>query len=146
MPTEKDPTLSDYVRTRRVSRGLDYAEAEQRSGVDQTTWRKLEAGSLESPSARTLEGVAEALSVPLPDLLQLAGYQVWKHKLPGFTPYLRSRYNLPSEAVAQLEQYFQMLRSYYGIPDDESVFPPIPKPRSNSLSTRRRVAPKRRAA
>jgi hypothetical protein len=33
--------------------------------------------------------------------------------LPGFAPYLRSKYDLPGEAVAQLEAHFQLLAEKY---------------------------------
>ncbi len=32
-----------------------------------------------------------------------------------------------TEAVADLERYFEMLRAYYNIPKDQPVFPPKPK-------------------
>jgi transcriptional regulator with XRE-family HTH domain len=127
MTTEKkNQTLGEYVRVRRESRGIDFSEAERLSGLDHTTWRKLEAGSPESPSPKTLQAIADTLKVPLDELYLLAGYKL-SGKLPSFTPYLRARYHLPHQAVQELERYFDMLRSFYGIPDDQSVFPPKPK-------------------
>lgn len=42
--------------------------------------------------------------------------------------YLRpGQRDLPPEAIRDLEQYLEMLRSYYGIPADQPVFPPRPK-------------------
>ena len=41
--------------------------------------------------------------------------------------YARLRYDLPPEAIADLERYFEYLRSYYNIPQDQPVFPPKPK-------------------
>lgn len=43
--------------------------------------------------------------------------------------YLRpGQRELPPDAIRDLEQYLDMLRSYYGIPADQPVFPPRPKP------------------
>jgi transcriptional regulator with XRE-family HTH domain len=129
MTTEsKNQSLGDFVRARRESRGLDYYEAEQASGLDHTFWRKLEAGQYESPGPKSLEAIAQALQVPLEDLYALAGYEVGV-RLPSLKPYLRARYHLPHQAVAELERYFQLLRNYYDIPDDRPVFPPKPQRR-----------------
>jgi transcriptional regulator with XRE-family HTH domain len=144
MTTEnKNPSLGDFVRARRESRGLDYYKAEQASGLDHTFWRKLEAGQYESPSPKSLQAIAKALRVPLEDLYALAGYDVGV-RLPSFKPYLRARYHLPHRAVVELERYFDLLRNYYDIPADKPVFPPKPQPRKPTD----RPAPqsKRRAA
>lgn len=147
MTTEKkNQPLGEFVRRRRESRGFDHYEAERRSGIDHTTWRKLEAGSYESPSPKTLQAIADTLKVPLDELYLLAGYKL-SGKLPTFTPYLRARYHLPHQAVQELERYFEMLRSFYGIPDDQSVFPPKPKDQTpKSIPKRSPAKSKRRAA
>jgi hypothetical protein len=51
---------------------------------------------------------------------------------------MRAKYDLPLEAVADLERYFDYLRNYYGVPKDKPVFPPKPK--------RPGAAPKKEAA
>lgn len=124
MTTEKkNPTLGKYVRDRRESRSLDYYQAAARSGLNHTFWRKLEDGQYEAPSPRSLLAIARALEVPIEDLYALAGYDI-PARLPSFRPYLRARYDLPPEAVTDLERYFELLRNYYGIPKDHPVFPP----------------------
>ena len=127
MTTEnKNQSLAEYVRTRRESRKLDYYQAAEQSGLDHTFWRKLEVGAYESPSPKSLEAIATTLRVPIEDLYALAGYDL-PARLPSFRPYLRARYHLPHEAVADLERYFELLRSHYGIPAEQPVFPPKPK-------------------
>jgi hypothetical protein len=76
------------------------------------------------------------LQLPLEDLYSLAGYESPKG-LPSFKPYMRAKYDLPPEAVADLERYFEMLRNYYGVPKDKPIFPPKPQ---------RGTAPKQEAA
>jgi transcriptional regulator with XRE-family HTH domain len=124
MTTEnRNQSLGDYVRARRESRKLDYYEAAAQSGLNHTFWRKLEDGLYEAPSPKSLRAIGNTLRVPIEDLYALAGYDL-PVRLPSLRPYLRARYHLPHEAVADLERYFQMLRSHYGIPDDQPVFPP----------------------
>jgi transcriptional regulator with XRE-family HTH domain len=105
---------------------LSIREAERRSGLDGTYWRKLEDGQYESPSPKSLLAIAETLGLPIEDLYALVGYAVPK-RLPAFTPYLRAKFDLPPEAVADLERFFGFLRAYYDIPADKPVFPPKPK-------------------
>jgi transcriptional regulator with XRE-family HTH domain len=139
----KNQSLGDFVRARRESRGLDYYEAEQASGLDHTFWRKLEAGQYEAPGPKSLEAIAKTLKVPLEDLYALAGYDL-PVRLPSFTPYLRARYHLPHQAVVELERYFDLLRNYYDIPTDKPVFPPKPKQRKSIVPPTNRTG--RRAA
>jgi transcriptional regulator with XRE-family HTH domain len=127
MTTEKkNQTLGEYIRERRESRGLNYYEAAERSGLNHTFWRKLEDGQYQAPSPRSLLAIAKTLTAPIEDLYGLAGYDI-PGRLPSFRPYLRARYDLPPEAVADLEHYFELLRNYYGVPKDKPIFPPKPK-------------------
>lgn len=127
--------LGEYVRTRRTSQNLSFNECAEHSGLHHTFWRKLEAGEYESPSPKNLHLVAETISCPIEDLYALCGYPV-STEMPSLVPYLRTKYDLPPEAISDMERYFAQLRSYYGIPDDQPVFPPPPK-RPPSDQTRR---------
>ena len=122
----RNETLGEYVRARRMSLELGYQQVADRSGLHYSYWNKLENGHYEQPAPKYLKIIADTLDVPIEDLYGLAGYDL-PDRLPTFTPYLRAKYELPPEAVADLERYFDMLRSYYGIPNDEPVFPPKPK-------------------
>lgn len=125
-----NPELGRYIRTRRLALGLDVRTAAERAGIDHTYWHKLEHGRYRTPTPHYLKAVAKALDAPLTDLYGLVGYHQ-ADELPSFAPYLRSKYTeLPPEAVRDLERYYEMLRAYYGIPEDQPVFPP--KPRSKS--------------
>jgi hypothetical protein len=46
------------------------------------------------------------------DLYVLAGYG-GSETLPGFAPYLRAKYDLPPEAISQLEAHFELLNQKY---------------------------------
>jgi len=141
MPKDKkNQTLGEYVRARRKSRGWSLTEAAERSGLHHSYWSYLENGRYESPSPKHLQTIARTLGVDIEDLYGLAGYDI-PHRLPTFRPYLRAKYELPPAAIADLEKYFAQLRAYYGIPDDQPVFPPRSEPTKNdkALKQRRRT-------
>ena len=97
--------LGTYVRTRRLSRGLDIRTAAERSGFHGSYWRKLEAGQYESPDAKHLQVLARVLDCPLEDLYTLCGYQTPKG-LPSLGPYLRATSDLTGEEIAVMERIF----------------------------------------
>lgn len=115
--------LGQYVRERREAQGMSVRDATSACGLNDAYWRKLEQGIYMSPDAKTLRLIAKSIGCPLEDLYGLAGYTV-ANDLPALTPYLRSRYDLPAEAVTEMERYFDLLRNYYGIAPDQPVFPP----------------------
>jgi transcriptional regulator with XRE-family HTH domain len=115
-----DPTeLGRFIRARREALALSLRALEKRSGVDHTYIYALEQGEIQTPSPEKLQRLARELEVEIEDLYSLAGYAIPEH-LPEFSPYLRAKYDfLPSEAVSQLETYFQLLREKYGVGEDE---------------------------
>ena len=126
---------------RRTSRGLSLSEAAEISGLHLSYWSKLEDGQYEAPAPKHLQAIARALDVAFEDLYGLAGYEI-PQRLPTFKPYLRAKYELPPEAVRDLERYFELLRAYYNIPKDKPVFPP----KSRSDTKPQKTDRKRRAA
>lgn len=122
----KNKTLGEYIRHRRLSRGLSLNDVAETSGLHFSYWSKLENGAYDSPSPKHLLVIARSLDVNIEDLYALAGYEI-PERLPTFTPYLRAKYELPPEAIADLERYFELLRNYWDIPKDQPVFPPKPK-------------------
>ena len=119
-------TLGDYIRARRLWLGLSRAGAAEASDLDPSYWAKLETGHYSNPAPQHLSTIAGVLGVPIEDLYALAGYDSPK-RLPSFQPYLRAKYDLPPEAISDLERYFELLRNYYGVPTDQPVFPPKPE-------------------
>ena len=66
-------------------------------------------GQTDTPKPDHLQRLARALDADIEDLYALAGY-VMPEGLPEFAPYLRTKYGLPDQAAAQLDEYFQALR------------------------------------
>jgi transcriptional regulator with XRE-family HTH domain len=128
--------LGDFIRSRREACKLTPQEAAEEAGLNYSYWNKLEHGFYEAPSPTTLKSVAKVLGLAIEDLYALVGYDV-PERLPTFTPYLRTKYRLPAEAITQLESYFDHLRNHYGIPEGKDVFPKQPRAqRTKSPQTR----------
>ena len=127
----KNETLGQVVRARRQSLGMSLADAAAASSLHHSYWSYLENGKYQTPAPGHLQTIAGVLDLPIEDLYNLAGYGV-PSSLPSFTPYLRAKYDLPPEAIGDLERYFEMLRNHYGIPKDQPVFPPKPKANKNA--------------
>lgn len=140
----RNQALGEFVRARRLSLGLSYQDVADRSGLHYSYWNKLENGQYEQPAPKYLRTIADTIDLPTDDLLALAGYDL-PERLPSFMPYLRAKYELPPQAVADLERYFDLLRNFYGIPKDRPVFPPKAR-RTNPATPAPKPDTKRRAA
>jgi transcriptional regulator with XRE-family HTH domain len=145
MTTDRKPQiLGTFIRARRLSRELTLSDAAALSGLHVSYWSKLETGHYKSPSPKNLQTIASVIDVRYEDLYGLAGYDT-PERLPTFAPYLRAKYDLPAQAIGELERYFAMLRSFYDIPPDQPVFPPKPKDEAPG-SPKSKETPDRRAA
>src|ERR1700722_7347435 len=99
----KNQILGTFIRARRLSREMTLAEAAALSGLHVSYWSKLETGHYKSPSPKNLQTIARIIDVRYEDLYGPAGYDA-PDRMPTFGPYLRSKYSLPNEAVAELER------------------------------------------
>lgn len=80
--------------------------------VDFSYVSRLERGQVGAPAARQLWKIARALEVEVADLYTEAGLGN-STGLPGFVPYLRAKYDLPDEAIAQLQAHFELINNKY---------------------------------
>lgn len=104
--------LGEHIHQLRLDRGLKLRETARKAGVDPTWLSRLEQGVYVSPDPHQLVKVAQGLEVDVEELYVVAGLSTG-HGLPGFAPYLRAKYDLPDEAVAQLEAHFELLNTKY---------------------------------
>jgi len=109
---EQASRLGEHVRNLRQSRGLSVRGLAAQAGVDATWISRLEHGVYTSPDPRYLWRLAQSLEIDAEDLYLDAGYSDGR-TLPGFAPYLRAKYDLPAEAIAQLEAHFQLINEKY---------------------------------
>ena len=80
--------------------------------VDYSWLSKLENGRYESPDPRSLYRLAHALDVEVNEFYLAAGYASGEG-LPGMGLYLRSKYDLPDEAITQLLAHFELINDKY---------------------------------
>lgn len=105
---EKNVRLGDHLRRLREAKDQSIRGLAAAAKVDATALSRIERGLVVSPDPRTLYRLARALDVEVANLYEEAGYD-----LPGFAPYLRAKYDLPDEAVAQLEAHFELINERY---------------------------------
>ena len=111
---EKSERLGRLLRERREELGLSLNEVARRAGVDPGGLFRAERGP-RVPSPETLAALADGLGLPLADLYEAAGYPLTS-QLPSIRPYLRHAYNVPEEAVAEIEDYLARIAAQYGGP------------------------------
>ena len=104
--------LGDYIRRLRRSADLPLRSVATTAEVDFAWLSRLEPGLYQSPDPWSLYRLARALHVEVADLYRAAGYADGRG-LPGFAPYLRAKYDLPEEAIGQLEAHFRPLNDKY---------------------------------
>jgi transcriptional regulator with XRE-family HTH domain len=110
--SEASGRLGAYVQQLRLERALSLRGLAAGARVDFSWLSRLERGRIASPDARLLWRVARALDIEVADLYLEAGFGD-AHGLPGLGPYLRAKYHLPPEAVAQLEAHFDLINEKY---------------------------------
>jgi transcriptional regulator with XRE-family HTH domain len=111
-PDQGYGALGEHIKHLRSAQGLGLREAARRAQVDPTWLSRLEQGIYGSPDPRAIGKVARALEVDVEELYVVAGLSTGRG-LPSFTPYLRAKYDLPPDAVAQLEAHFELLNEKY---------------------------------
>src|SRR4051794_9455832 len=104
--------LGRHIHRLREAQGLRLREAARKAGVDPTWLSRLEQGVYTSPDQRSLVKVAQGLGTDIEEFYVVAGLTTGEG-LPSFTPYLRAKYDLPEDAVAQLEAHFDLLNEKY---------------------------------
>ena len=134
---EGNQTLGDYVRPRRSSMGLSLSGAAEASRPRSLLLERTGERSLQQPGTAAPEHhrrcARRRRRGPLwPGWLRHPGAPAESPAVPA------GKYDLPPEAIADLERYFELLRNYYGIPKDRPVFPP--KPRAKETDTPKEVA------
>jgi transcriptional regulator with XRE-family HTH domain len=109
---EQAARLGAHVRHLRQAKGLSVRGLAAQAQVDATWLSRLEHGIYTSPDPRSLWRLAQALEIDVEELYLDAGYSDGRG-LPGFGPYLRAKYDLPAEAISQLEAHFELISEKY---------------------------------
>jgi transcriptional regulator with XRE-family HTH domain len=107
--SEEERSVGDMVRVAREDLDLSGRALARLAHVDSRWLSRLEQGQYRSPDPRYLDRVATVLGLETSDLFVAADYA----ELPGFAPYLRSKYDLPADAIDQLQAHFDLLAEHY---------------------------------
>jgi transcriptional regulator with XRE-family HTH domain len=110
MTHEMRTSVGEMIRDRRIALALSIGRAAAAAEVDPRWLSRLERGMYQNPDARSLNRIAKVLDLETSDLFVAAHFS---DGLPSLVPYLRSRYDLPPEAVRQLKAHFDLLEQKY---------------------------------
>lgn len=110
MTSEMRTSVGEIIREQRLTKDLSIAKASHAARVDPRWWSRLERGHYQNPDPKSLNRVAKALGLEPTELFVAANFS---DGLPSFVPYLRSRYDLPPEAIRQLQAHFELLEQKY---------------------------------
>lgn len=105
-------TLGALIRQARERAGLSLRNLEAITGIPRATLNRLELDQVDNPSPDTLLRVAEALELNSDDLFTFVGYRS-RTDLPSLAPYLRTKYRLPPNALAEASQALQGVLEKY---------------------------------
>jgi len=94
--------LGAAIRHHRQAAGLSQLALANQIGVPASTVLRLERGEFNRPDPEKLARLAEALEIEAEELYALAPYP----DLPEMAPYLRAKYGMSEEAVAEAEEFF----------------------------------------
>jgi transcriptional regulator with XRE-family HTH domain len=106
-------SLGEYIHRLRRARKLTVRGLASTAQVDPTWLSRLEHDRYGSPGAARLYRLARALDVEVHDFYVACGYEDEQPGLPGFAPYLRAKYDLPDDAIQQLEAHFELINAKY---------------------------------
>lgn len=92
-------TLGSELKAKREARGLSIRALAAAADLAPSSVLRLEKDEI-GATDDTLRRLAKLLRTPYRDLAALSG------DLPAFAPYLRAKYDLSNDAIAELEAHF----------------------------------------
>lgn len=105
MESETTQHVGTMVREAREAQELSIAKLAEAADVDPRWLSRLEHGVYRNPDPRLLDRLAKVVGLETLALFEAADYT----ELPGFAPYLRTKYDLGPEEIAQLAAHFELL-------------------------------------
>jgi len=105
-------TLGATIRQARERAGLSLRQLAAMTGIPRMTLHHLELDEIDRPNPKLLHTLAERLELNSDDLFAFVGYRS-SHTLPSLAPYLRAKYQLPPEAVAEANEALRDILDRY---------------------------------
>ena len=106
MSLRRRHSLGHLIREQRQARGLSQRALARATGLQNSTIMRLEVGSLERPDPLVLQRIARALNTELEDYYLLGDYPL-PRGLPEVGVYMRTKYQLSDEEVAQVNKIIE---------------------------------------
>ncbi|WP_158633079.1 helix-turn-helix domain-containing protein [Amycolatopsis sp. WAC 01376] len=105
MKVELSNIIGTHINAKRTKAGLTFAQLGEKSGVAASTILRIESGG-KLPTLPTLLSLDGVLNLELPQLLADLGAHAGRD-LPEFEEYLREKYGMSEETVAEVAAYFR---------------------------------------
>jgi transcriptional regulator with XRE-family HTH domain len=103
MTTRSNRTLGSVIKTKRHELGLTVRGLARAVELAPSSITRLEDDQFR-PSDDILKRIGRVLHIQLDELRALA-----PGELPRFAPYLRAKYDLDDDAIAELEKHFEVV-------------------------------------
>jgi transcriptional regulator with XRE-family HTH domain len=99
-------SLGRLIQEQRQARGLSQRALARATGLQNSTIMRLENGALERPDPLLLQRIARALDADLEDYYLLGDYPL-PRGLPDLGVYMRTKYQLSDEEIAQVNKIIE---------------------------------------
>lgn len=106
MSPKSPDKLARLIQTHREAAGMRRSVLARAVGVPDSTIMRLERAEIDAPNPDLIERVAAALEIEPEELF--TAYPA-PERLPDMAPYLRAKFGMSDEAVAEAEQFFSDL-------------------------------------
>ena len=100
----EETKLGTTLRQRRLELNLSLGQLSAATGLHKSFLSRVESGVYRQPSADSLQRLAAALQLPDTAVFGLLDDRA-RGQLPPLRPYLRAKYDLPDEAIAEIAAY-----------------------------------------
>jgi transcriptional regulator with XRE-family HTH domain len=105
-------SLGQRIRAERESQGLSLRALARLMSVDPRAAMRWERDEV-TPQGKHLVALARVLELPTTELLMLGGIE-YPHDAPTLPAMLRAEYDLPPEAIAEIERHIAKVARKYG--------------------------------
>lgn len=114
--------IARLLLKRRQELGLNTREVAQRAGISHGSVNLMERAVNLAPGPEVLRSLAAALDIPLSDLYVLAGW-LPADELPSLRPYMRAKYDLTPDELAELDDYLERVQRRHGTASPSGAAP-----------------------
>jgi transcriptional regulator with XRE-family HTH domain len=101
---EDESVLGNRMRQRRGELGMSLNQLATATGLHKSFLSRLESGIVRQPATDSLRRLAQALGLPETELYGLLDQRA-RDQLPPLQPYLRAKYDLPDDVIADITTY-----------------------------------------